>query len=184
MVHSGGIKGGILHHLDAPAPQFGLRCASYLSSLLLLAPFRRSALQSTILPASAPRRFPCSVPSSTSVRLGLTLLAVLLPVQSKLTTILPSLYADQILSHFRSVTGICFNVDNTCCNGFYTTGFCPGPANVSVPSLYSPPALSSHYTTGPMLYHSPTLQGRKRILQQRRPRFVQPALHPRAVSWP
>ncbi|KAJ7236545.1 hypothetical protein C8J57DRAFT_1230600 [Mycena rebaudengoi] len=29
-----------------------------------------------------------------------------------------------------NVTGTCFNANTTCCNGFYSVGFCPGPSNV------------------------------------------------------
>ncbi|KAJ7681311.1 hypothetical protein B0H14DRAFT_3678953 [Mycena olivaceomarginata] len=29
-----------------------------------------------------------------------------------------------------NVDGECLNADNTCCNGFYTRGFCPGPDNI------------------------------------------------------
>ncbi|KAJ7023738.1 hypothetical protein C8F04DRAFT_177049 [Mycena alexandri] len=29
-----------------------------------------------------------------------------------------------------SVGGTCFNADTTCCNGFYSVGFCPGGSNI------------------------------------------------------
>ncbi|KAJ7202027.1 hypothetical protein GGX14DRAFT_544551 [Mycena pura] len=57
---------------------------------------------------------------SISVLLPVLLLA--LATTSKTQTCGPVTGAD--------VTGECLNINTDCCDGFYTAGFCPGPANI------------------------------------------------------